>query len=123
MPSPDSSSPVSAGDIFYNGQIRPFTPSFTLPFEPRRRRLPLRTLMFEEEEERETVKIDSSNELYGVAEGTYCVWTPPCKRQAPCPSAGRFEIFCLGESQRWLLKVFIIESSSDWTYLYRWTQT
>ncbi|KAG5039561.1 hypothetical protein JHK85_012037 [Glycine max] len=88
------SSPVSADDIFFNGQIIPIYPPFhqndafvadasvttqTAPLGARRRRLPLRTLMFEEEE-RETVNIDSSNELHGVAEGTYCVWTPPCKK-------------------------------------------
>ncbi|KAG5039562.1 hypothetical protein JHK85_012038 [Glycine max] len=70
----------------------------SVPVETARRpRLTMRTLMFEEA--RETA--NDSHELEGVAEGTYCVWTPPCKRQAPCPSAGRFEIFCLGESQRW----------------------
>ncbi|RZB55998.1 hypothetical protein D0Y65_045305 [Glycine soja] len=108
VPRHTDSSPVSADDIFYNGQIRPIYPLFhqnavvhasatteTAPHEPRRRRLPLRTLMFEEEEERETVKIDSSNELYGVAEGTYCVWTPPCKKV----------------SKRWKIRDFLLPRS------------
>lgn len=77
--------PVSADDIFYNGQIRPIYPLFNQnavvyaeTTEPvaRPRRLPLRELMFEE---RDKVN-DKNNDLDGVAEGTYCVWTPPCKK-------------------------------------------
>ncbi|XP_047159956.1 uncharacterized protein LOC124830324 [Vigna umbellata] len=92
------SSPASADDIFCNGQIRPFYPPFhhdpaphlfsatSLPLETTRRpRLPLKTLMLEE---RETV--DGSNDLEGVAEGTYCVWTPPCKKTSASPKRWRF---------------------------------
>ncbi|CAJ1943868.1 unnamed protein product [Sphenostylis stenocarpa] len=100
------SSPVSADDIFYNGQIRPFYPSFhqntvahssvtSLPVEnSRRQRLSLKTLMLEE---RETI---NNNELEGLAEGTYCVWTPPCKKKSSSP-------------KRWRLRDLVSRSNSS----------
>lgn len=128
------SSPVSADDIFCNGQIRPMYPLFdrTLLDEAvstvvssspttdetaaRRRRLPLRKLMFEE---RETGSCSSSTseaedaDLDGVAPGTYCVWDPksssssslgkPCKKSS---SAG-------SSSKRWKLRDLLPRSHSD----------
>ncbi|KAK8471333.1 hypothetical protein PHAVU_003G200400 [Phaseolus vulgaris] len=91
------SSPVSADDIFCNGQIIPIYPPFhhnpvphssvtSIPVQTTRRpRLPLKTLMLEE---RETA--DGNNQLQGVAEGTYCVWTPPRKKTNSSPKRWRF---------------------------------
>ncbi|KAK7265688.1 hypothetical protein RJT34_33311 [Clitoria ternatea] len=68
-----NSSLVAADDIFYNGHILPSYPlPQTTPPHPPPRRLPLRDLMFQDRETR--------NDLHGVAEGTYCVWTPPSKK-------------------------------------------
>ncbi|KAK7330488.1 hypothetical protein VNO77_24683 [Canavalia gladiata] len=107
---PDSS-PVSADDIFYNGQIRPTYPTFhtkllndaeTQPLGPRPRRLPLRKLMFEEQE-----TVNNSNELDGVAPGTYCVWTPPCKAKKSSSTGS-------SSSKRWKLRdLLLLRSHSD----------
>ncbi|QCD81074.1 uncharacterized protein LOC114179787 [Vigna unguiculata] len=91
------SSPVSADDIFCNGQIRPFYAPLhrdaashssvtSIPVKTTSRpRVPLKTLMLEE---RETV--GGNNDLEGVAEGTYCVWTPPCKKTTASAKRWRF---------------------------------
>lgn len=101
------SSPVSADDIFHNGQITPTYPLFdrtllngvvSIPpadveTAPRRRRLPLKTLM-----------ADDGNELDGAATGTYCVWTPPCKKSSSTGSSS---------SKRWKLRDLLPRSHSD----------
>ncbi|MED6220386.1 hypothetical protein PIB30_044326 [Stylosanthes scabra] len=100
-----NASPISADDIFYNGQIKPMYmyPLFGAPLPndnnndavssvpvPNnnnnydddssttvRRRLPLRMLMFEDScsSENDSV-VDDDNSLEAVPEGTYCVWNP-----------------------------------------------
>ncbi|CAL5198261.1 unnamed protein product [Lathyrus oleraceus] len=99
---------VSADDIFHNGQITPTYPLFdqsllngvvsrspVLPETvPRRRRLPLKKLMEDDGE---------GKELDGVAAGTYCVWTPPCKKSSSAES----------ESKRWKFRDLLLRSHSD----------
>ncbi|KAL5064646.1 hypothetical protein RYX36_026383 [Vicia faba] len=103
-----STDSVSADVIFHNGQIAPTYPLFdqsllngvvsrshVLPETAlRRRRLPLKKLMEEDGE---------GKELDGVAAGTYCVWTPPCKKSS---SAG-------SNSKRWKFRDFLLRSHSD----------
>ncbi|KAJ1398221.1 hypothetical protein SESBI_31217 [Sesbania bispinosa] len=105
------SSPVSADDIFENGQIRPTYPLFDRTLlndvalvspinaetAPRPRRLPLRKLMFETEDE-------NGNELDGVDAETYCVWTPSCKKSSSTGST---------TSKRWKLRDLLHRSHSD----------
>jgi len=89
------SSLVSADDIFCNGQIIPIYPPFhhrplhhssvtveTTTLPPR---LPLKTLMLAERK-----AAVGKNELEGVAEGTYCVWTPPRKKTSSSSKRWRF---------------------------------
>ncbi|XP_039032137.1 uncharacterized protein LOC120167084 [Hibiscus syriacus] len=91
-------SPVSADEIFYNGQIRPTYPVSdtsllnnniyqTHDVKPRSRRLPLRELMGEE---RETNSCSASEggELDRVTPGTYCVWTPKAATSAKTDDPG-----------------------------------
>ncbi|XP_061365382.1 uncharacterized protein LOC133308716 [Gastrolobium bilobum] len=129
-----NSSPVSADDIFYNGQIKPMYPIFdrTLLFdaptpsndtvaasvspvqntnhdETKRRRLPLRKLMFEEGETAScSSSTDESVELEGVTEGTYCVWTPNsvAMERKKSNSTG-------SASKRWKLRNLLLRSQSD----------
>ena len=95
--------PISADEIFYNGQIKPVYPLFDqsllLDDTPKndvvevkkenndkttsRTRQPLRKLMVEEERETATTTSSSSSfssseadELEGLQQGTYCVWKP-----------------------------------------------
>lgn len=113
---PEYSSPISADEIFYNGQIRPLYPIFdqTLLLSDSHtnthhskaslstlRRPPLKKLMVEErererereqqEEAREPMSCSSSeaDELDGVAPGTYCVWAPtkPSSATEDCSSS------------------------------------
>lgn len=100
------SSPVSADDIFHNGQITPTYPLFDRTLlngvvsvspiapanhetAPRRRRLPLKKLM-----------ADDGKELDGVAA---CVWTPPSKKSSSTGSS----------SKRWKLRDLLLRSHSD----------
>ncbi|KAG5049851.1 hypothetical protein AAZX31_04G166400 [Glycine max] len=123
----DLASPVSADDIFYNGQIKPMYPIFgvvpsndaVLSFFPNdnniaptpRRRLPLRKLMFEEGETAScSSSTDESVDLEGVAEGAYCVWTPNSvgSERKKSNSTG-------STSKRWKLRVrdLLLRSHSD----------
>ncbi|MED6106007.1 hypothetical protein PIB30_000793 [Stylosanthes scabra] len=68
---------------------------------PARRRLPLRALMLEE---RENSK--KNNELEGVPEESYCVWTPrSCKKSSSAGSTS--------SSRRWKLRDLLLRSHSD----------
>ncbi|KAK7411114.1 hypothetical protein VNO78_02522 [Psophocarpus tetragonolobus] len=124
----DLASPVSADDIFYNGQIKPMYPIFGVPSNdavspvlnvagitpleggaPRRRRLPLRKLMFEEGETTScSSSTDESVDLDGVAEGAYCVWTPNSvgRERKKSNSTG-------SASKRWKLRDLLLRSHSE----------
>lgn len=120
-----NTSPVSADDIFSNGQIRPMYPIFGAPpaalndvvncdresVAPaaRRRRLPLRMLMFEEGETASCSSStdESSVDLEGAAEGSYCVWNPnsvatEAKKSSSVGSSG---------SKRWKLRNLLLSRS------------
>ncbi|KAK7317182.1 hypothetical protein RJT34_01190 [Clitoria ternatea] len=123
----DLISPVSADDIFYNGQIRPIYPIFGLhaptafsddvpsvsalpnneeATTTRQRRLPLRKLMLEEGE---TASCSSStDESVELEEGTYCVWSPNSvgRERRKSNSTG-------SASKRWKLRDLLLRSHSD----------
>ncbi|WRX17133.1 Protein of unknown function DUF1645 [Theobroma cacao] len=128
-------SPISADEIFHNGQIRPTYPLFntnlllsddqtpdgktvdsTHPFvsKPGPRRLPLRKLM---SEERETTSCSSSeaDELEGVTPGSYCVWKPKGGSSGnDQESPGRCKKSnSTGSSKRWKLRDLLYRSNSD----------
>ncbi|CAJ2642141.1 uncharacterized protein LOC123915799 [Trifolium pratense] len=117
----------SADDIFYNGQIKPlYYPIFdqnlllndnddvvssisAVPNETTtRRRLPLRTLMFEESETTCSSSTDESVDLEGIAEGSYCVWNPNSvgieRKKSNSTGSG---------SKRWKLRNLLLRSHSD----------
>ncbi|TKY73501.1 hypothetical protein E2542_SST02253 [Spatholobus suberectus] len=120
----DFGSPVSADDIFSNGQIKPMYPIFGVPSSDavssvpdaipegttaRRRRLPLRKLMFEEGETAScSSSTDESVDLEGAAEGAYCVWTPNSvgRERKKSNSTG-------SASKRWKLRDLLLRSHSD----------
>ncbi|KAE8694564.1 hypothetical protein F3Y22_tig00110781pilonHSYRG00046 [Hibiscus syriacus] len=109
-------SPVSADDIFYNGQIKPTYPVFdtsllnnidqTPNVKPRSRRLPLIELMSEERE---------PGELDRVTPGTYCVWTPKSETLAKIDTGRYDESDSSGtlSTKRWKLKDLIYTSNRD----------
>lgn len=117
-------SPISADEIFYNGQIRPVFPIFNRdlllgegqnqevsvkPPTPASIRRPLRKLLIEE---RGTGSCSSSeaDELEGVPPGTYCVWTP---KAAESPPARCRKSNSTGSSKRWKFRDFLHRSNSD----------
>lgn len=126
-----TASPVSADDIFHNGQIKPMYPTILdkndavssvshIPnkshdsAEIKRRRSPLRKLM---SEERETASCSSSTseagdsvDLEGAEEGSYCVWNPNLvtirERSKKSNSANSV-------SKRWKLRNLVLGGHSE----------
>ncbi|KAM6594348.1 hypothetical protein CsatA_002051 [Cannabis sativa] len=130
---PDSS-PISADEIFYNGQIKPVYPLFdqSLLEKPisstndvdakkknnnvqettrRTRRPQLRKLMVEEERETTTSSCSSSeaDELDGLKQGTYCVWKP---KNVEVSDERRKKCSSTGSSRRWKLRDILSRSRS-----------
>ncbi|KAJ6418262.1 hypothetical protein OIU84_001611 [Salix udensis] len=122
--------PISADDIFYNGQIRPFYPLFntklllddqeSLPKSKTAtnsaqatknpNRMPLRKLFYED---RETFSCSSSeaDDIDGAEPGTYCVWTP--KKEEGSPGSCKKSSSTGSNSKRWKLKDLLHRSNSD----------
>ncbi|XP_051123258.1 uncharacterized protein LOC127246093 [Andrographis paniculata] len=127
------SSPISADEIFHNGQIRPVYPVLNrdLVHKDNRKeignessgekveaiRLPLKKLFIEERETTVTNTMSSSSsseadELEGVPADSYCVWQPKeaaegrCKKSKSSGAGG-------SNSRRWKLKNFLHRSHSD----------
>ncbi|XP_011651496.1 uncharacterized protein LOC105434905 [Cucumis sativus] len=71
---PDASSPISADDAFYNGQIRPVYPLFNrdLLFVDETLPPPLRKVFLEKPD----TDLAPISESEGAIEGTYCEWSP-----------------------------------------------
>ncbi|KAF3437033.1 hypothetical protein FNV43_RR19786 [Rhamnella rubrinervis] len=133
-----SSSPISADEIFYNGQIKPIYPLFdrdlllgndaprndvvsrdsktaptTTTTTTTRRRQPLRKLMFEEERE-STASCSSSeaDELDGLPPETFCVWTPKTSAEAS-PQRSCKKSNSTGSSKRWKFRRLLSRSNSE----------
>ncbi|XP_059656394.1 uncharacterized protein LOC132303229 [Cornus florida] len=116
-----NSSPISADDIFYNGQIRPVFPIFNRDLllghagnensvPPKPPRLPLRKLFIQE---RETPSCSSSesDELDRIPPGTYCVWKP---KAAGAESPGKCKKSnSTGSSKRWKFRDLLHRSNSE----------
>ncbi|KAL1566190.1 hypothetical protein AAHA92_01824 [Salvia divinorum] len=115
-------SPITADEIFHNGQIRPVYPVFNrdlfrdeFPRENQKEigedaptiRLPLRKLFSEERETPMTMTTTSScsssdvDELDGVPADSYCVWRPPNKADGRCKKSSSTG----SNSKRWKFKV------------------
>ncbi|PQQ16453.1 uncharacterized protein Pyn_01594 [Prunus yedoensis var. nudiflora] len=124
-------SPISADEIFSNGQIRPVYPLFDQDLlkehngvvspkkvngdadavdknnskaatTPKQRRLPLRMLMIEEERETASCSSSEADDLENLPPGTYCVWAPPKTKSSSA-----------GSSKRWKFRDLLYRSSSD----------
>lgn len=129
-------SPISADEIFHNGQIRPVYPLFNRDLflesmEFRREngegkgdskkvptiRLPLRKLFNEERESTMTVATTSScsssdaDELDGVPEESYCVWRP--KDATAAEGRCKKSSSTGSNSKRWSFKDLLSRSHSD----------
>uniref|UniRef100_A0A5B7BK69 Uncharacterized protein n=1 Tax=Davidia involucrata TaxID=16924 RepID=A0A5B7BK69_DAVIN len=123
---PDSS-PISADEIFYNGQIRPVFPIFNRdlllgdseyensvssepPPPPPSIRRPLRKL-FIEDRDPPSCSSSEADDLEGIPQGTYCVWTP---KAAVEESPGRCKKSnSTGSSKRWKFRDLLHRSNSD----------
>ncbi|KAK7281897.1 hypothetical protein RIF29_10260 [Crotalaria pallida] len=139
-PREPNTSPVSADDVFFNGQIKPTYPLFDRTLllnnnipndtvsvinktnqhddaasdEIKRRRPPLRKLMSEEREtascSTSTSEADESLDLEGIPEGTYCVWTP----HSVGVKEREKKISSTGSvSKRWKLRNLVLRSQSE----------
>ncbi|KAL7098547.1 hypothetical protein ACP275_09G023800 [Erythranthe tilingii] len=129
-----SSSPVSADEIFHNGQIRPVYPVLNRnlfiefqngsekvngvrdsgPEKVPTIRLPLRKLFIAERESTMTTTSSSSSEvddLDGVPAETYCVWRP--KEAAAAEELRKKSSSAGSNSKRWKFKDLLYRSHSD----------
>ncbi|XP_057519486.1 uncharacterized protein LOC130800138 [Amaranthus tricolor] len=128
----DNSSPISADEIFSDGKIKPLFPVFNtdliygygydyqngsgLDDPPQKIRLPLRKL-FEESRNGNgngTVSCSSSegDDLEGIPEGTYCVWTPK-KKEEVIEMRKKSKSTGNGSSKRWRFRDLLYRSNSD----------
>uniref|UniRef100_A0A5B7C0I9 Uncharacterized protein n=1 Tax=Davidia involucrata TaxID=16924 RepID=A0A5B7C0I9_DAVIN len=117
---PDSS-PISADEIFYNGQIRPIFPIFYNESSvsskpptttPSSIRLPLRKLLIEKRDP-PLCSSSEADEFDGIQPGTYCVWTPKASPAAE-KSPGRCKKSnSTGSSKWWKFRDLIHRSNSE----------
>lgn len=127
-------SPISADDVFYNGQIRPVYPVFDQSLllqgnddsdsaavdknseklaTSKPRRQPLRMLMIEEERETASCSSSEADDLENLPPGTYCVWAPPKASGGRGGSGGCDKSSSTGSSKRWKFRDLLSRSSSD----------
>ncbi|XP_057952014.1 uncharacterized protein LOC131146423 [Malania oleifera] len=117
------SSPISADEIFFNGQIRPLYPIFNGNLllnedqsedskhrKPSPTRLPLRKLMSEDRDPPSSSSSEA-DELEGVPAGTYCVWTPGSASESSRRSCKKSN--STGSSKRWKFRDLLYRSNSD----------
>ncbi|PIA61972.1 hypothetical protein AQUCO_00200159v1 [Aquilegia coerulea] len=117
------SSPISADEIFSNGQIKPIYPvfnrdllfaggqdDFTKLQSGSTIRFPLKKLLIEEREPSSSSSSSESDELETLPEGTYCVWTPKPVKESPemCKKSNS-----TGSSKRWRFRDLLHRSNSD----------
>lgn len=78
------------------------------------RRPPLRKLMVEEQERDRDTSCSSSeaDELEGVPDGTYCVWTPHSSSSSSVSSSCK-KSHSTGSSKRWRFRDLLYRSNSD----------
>ncbi|XP_008801812.1 uncharacterized protein LOC103715832 [Phoenix dactylifera] len=122
---PNSSSAITADEIFSNGQIRPVYPVFNRdllladgggcgrgggPVGEKSVRLPLRTLLIEERNASSSSSSSEMEELDGIPPETYCVWTPGSVPPSPprCKKSSS-----TGSSFRWRIRDLVGRSRSD----------
>ncbi|CAO2826381.1 unnamed protein product [Amaranthus hypochondriacus] len=126
----DNSSPISADEIFSDGKIKPLFPVFNtdlidgygydyqngsgLDDPPETIRLPLRKLFEESRNGNGTVSCSSSegDDLEGIPEGTYCVWTPK-KKEEVMEMRKKSKSTGTGSSKRWRFRDLLYRSNSD----------
>ncbi|CAI9754635.1 unnamed protein product [Fraxinus pennsylvanica] len=123
------SSPISADEIFCNGQIRPVFPilnkdlllgnmnlerqnfsienSGSLKGPGGKIRIPLRKLFIEERETASSGSSSEADELDGVPPETYCVW----RQKAPAEQCNKSN--STGSSKRWRFRNLLHRSQSE----------
>lgn len=119
----DQFSPISADEIFYNGQIRPIFNRDLLLNDtgcnsekvstPRKsNRVSLRKLFIEDREIASSSSSSEVDDLEGITPGTYCVWRPKSAEESPSELCKKSN--STGSStKRWKLRDFIHRSNSE----------
>ncbi|XP_052176212.1 uncharacterized protein LOC127790664 [Diospyros lotus] len=108
------SSPISADQIFHNGQIRPVSPPLFLntdftssnPSTLLSTRACLKKLLFKH---RDPPSSSEADDLGAVPPGTYCVWTP----RAAAEKLRSWKSKLMGFSKRWKLRDLFRRNSSE----------
>lgn len=116
-------SPISADEIFCNGQIRPiFNRDLFLNDNgcnsekvstPRKsNRVSLRKLFIEDREIASSSSSLQADDLEGITPGTYCMWRPKSEEESPYELRKKSNSTG-SSSKRWKLRDFIHRSNSD----------
>ncbi|XP_065875950.1 uncharacterized protein [Euphorbia lathyris] len=128
-------SPISADDIFYNGQIRPIYPLFNTallldddeisksksrsasPLSNNGTAKPIRLPLgkfFSEDRETASCSSSEADEIENVPADSYCVWTPKKKATEESLSDGRGKkSSSTGTSKRWKFRDLLYRSNSE----------
>ncbi|OVA17007.1 Protein of unknown function DUF1645 [Macleaya cordata] len=126
---PDGS-PITADELFANGQIRPVFPIFnrdllfaggrdddSKPAKSSTLRVPLKNLFLGDRDSTDPPSSSSSeaDELENLPAGTYCVWTPKgsSSSQASPETCKKSSSTGSSSSRRWRLRDFLFRSNSD----------
>ncbi|XP_059302037.1 uncharacterized protein LOC132053969 [Lycium ferocissimum] len=127
----DNFSPISADEIFDNGQIRPiFNKNLLLDdvefkyktscnsekvSTPQKLiRVPLRKLFIEDREfTTSSCSSSEADDLEGIPPGTYCVWRPKAVEESPTDERCKKSNSTGSSSKRWKLRDFLYRSNSD----------
>ncbi|KAK6787725.1 hypothetical protein RDI58_016250 [Solanum bulbocastanum] len=122
----DQFSPISADEIFFNGQIRPIfnrdlsfndtgynnSEKVSTQTKSKSNRVSLRKLFTEDREIASSSSSSEGDDLEGIAPGTYCVWRPKSVEESPCELRKKSNSTG-SSSKRWKLSDFIHRSNSD----------
>ncbi|KAJ8771801.1 hypothetical protein K2173_026978 [Erythroxylum novogranatense] len=127
-------SPISADEIFYNGQIRPMYPLFNTDLlldgeeqgkysqsasnfnetsTDKSKRSQLKKLFDEERETTSSCSSSESDDLDGLPAGSYCVWTPKKAAMERSPERCKKSMSMGSSSKRWKLRDLVFRSNSE----------
>ncbi|TMX03688.1 hypothetical protein EJD97_014865 [Solanum chilense] len=117
-------SPISADEIFYNGQIRPIfnrdlsfndnnSEKVSTPKKTKSNRVSLRKLFNEDRDIASSSSSSEADDLEGISPGTYCLWKPKLAEESPSDQLRKKSNSTGSSSKRWKLRDFTHRSNSE----------
>ncbi|WCJ36071.1 hypothetical protein M5689_017292 [Euphorbia peplus] len=121
LPKEPEAPPISADDIFYNGQILPIYPIFNTalllddhdiiskPKSAKPLRLPLGKFFSQDRETTTSCSSSEADDLESLPADTYCVWNPKKTEDGRCKKSSSTG----SNSKRWKFRDLLYRSNSD----------